>query len=137
MILSEVKHEKIFVHPLAFVFCLFTSLIPSTSLMEVKVYLPSTSFNPAPISLTFPPETTAKELAQELSKKFHVQGGGKEEEGSLVITPTSSTTGGVVEGRTCIKNFNLDVEVCHICTVKNITNKTLTKHSLTKKKKTI
>lgn len=75
--------------------------------MEVKVYLPSANFNPAPIALSFPPETTAKELVQELSKKFHLQG----EERSLVITPTSATTGGVVEPKTCVKSFNLDVEV--------------------------
>jgi hypothetical protein len=54
--------------------------------MEVKVYLPSTSFNPAPIILSFPPETTAKELVQELSKKFNVQG----DEGNISINYNSN-----------------------------------------------
>lgn len=72
------------------------------------MYLPSTSFNPAPIVLSFPADTPAKDVVLELSQRFHVQ----EEERSLVITPTSSTTGGVVDPRTSVKSFNLDVEVC-------------------------
>lgn len=82
-------------------------LLSNHTRMEVKVYLPSTNFNPAPIVLSFSPDTPAKDIVCDLSQKFHVQG----EERSLVITPTSATTGGVVDPRTSVKSFNLDIEV--------------------------
>ena len=75
--------------------------------MEVKVYLPSTSFTPAPLVVSYPPDTTTKDVVQDLSKKFQVQG----EDRTLVITPTSSSSGGVVDPQSCIKSIGLDSEV--------------------------
>jgi hypothetical protein len=75
--------------------------------MEVKVYLPSTSFNPTPVVVAYSPDTTTKEVVQDLCNKFQVQG----EERTLVITPTAASTGGVVDPNSCIKSINLDVEV--------------------------
>jgi hypothetical protein len=75
--------------------------------MDVKVYLPSTNFNQTPIVVSYTPDTTTKEVVRDLSKKFQVQG----EERALVITPTSISTGGVVDPRACIKSINLEVEV--------------------------
>eukprot|EP00026_Physarum_polycephalum_P000278 Phypoly_transcript_00278.p1 GENE.Phypoly_transcript_00278~~Phypoly_transcript_00278.p1 ORF type:complete len:1707 (+),score=276.94 Phypoly_transcript_00278:341-5461(+) len=74
--------------------------------MDVIVYLPSTSFSPTPIVVSYTPDTTTKDVVQDLSKKFQVQG----EQRVLVITPTSVSTGGVVDPRACIKSVHLEVE---------------------------
>ena len=81
-------------------------VLPPSSI-EVKVVLPSPIFNPTPVVLSFPPETTAKDIVAEISRKCNVQG----EDLSLVIPPTAGSHGGVVDSRTPLKSFHLDSEV--------------------------
>lgn len=82
-----------------------TEIKPFT--MDAKVYIPSTSFNPTPVVLQLPPDTTAKEIVQEVSKKCNIQG----EELSLVIPSSLESNGGVVDPRIPIKSFHLASEV--------------------------